>query len=137
LPLLLPLGVLTLAVWVLQRLLLYLLVWILWVPKGKDILFVYSDSPIWREYMLENILPLVEQRAVVMNWSARKQWKKWSLSLRVFRSFGGGRDFNPLVVVFRPFKTAEVFRFWSAFKDWKRGYTEPVERTRNDLLVRL
>ena len=48
---------------------LYLLVWLLWLPKGKDILFVYSDSPIWREYMTTEILPVVEARAVVLNWS--------------------------------------------------------------------
>jgi hypothetical protein len=137
LPLLLLLGVLTLALWVLQRVLLYLLVWILWVPRGNDILFVYSDSPIWREYMLENILPVVQQRAVVMNWSERQQWKRWSLSVRVLRSFGGKRDFNPLVVLFRPFRRARVFRFWLPFKDWKRGYTEPVERMQSDLCTLL
>ena len=137
LPLLLTIGALTLALWLLQRILLYLLVWIVWIPKGKDILFVYSDSPIWREYLTDNILPSLEERAVVMNWSERRTWEKWSLSACVFRSFGGKRNFNPLVVFFRPFRRAQVFRFWLPFKDWKRGYTEPVERMRSDLLALL
>ena len=55
----------------------------------------------------------------------------------VFRHFGGHREFNPLVVLFRPFRLAKVFRFWLAFKDWKHGYREPVERLRQDLLVAL
>ena len=60
---------------------LYLLVWTLWLPRGKDILFVYSDSPIWRDYMTSEVLPLVHERAVVLNWSERKKWERWSLGL--------------------------------------------------------
>ena len=112
---------------------LYLLVWLLWLPKGKDILFVYSDSPIWHDYMTKEILPLVERRAVVLNWSERNKWAQWSLGVSVFYRFGGGRDFNPLVVLFPPLRRARTFRFWPAFKDWKHGYREPVERLRQEL----
>jgi hypothetical protein len=55
----------------------------------------------------------------------------------VFHHFGGAGDFNPLVVLFRPLRLARVFRFWSAFKDWKRGYKEPVERLRKELFASL
>ena len=58
---------------------------------------------------------------------------KVSFAPHVFRTFGARRDFNPLVVVFRPFRRAEVLRFWQAFKDWKHGHTEPVERLRQRL----
>ena len=116
---------------------LYLLVWLLWLPKGKDILFVYSDSPIWCEYTTTEILPLVERRAVVLNWSERSKWPLWSLGVSVFHRFGGGRDFNPLVVLFQPFRRARTIRFWQAFKDWKRDYREPVERLRQELLSAL
>ena len=34
----------------------------------------------------------------------------------------------PLVALAQFLFMPELFRFWSAFKDWKRGYTEPVER---------
>jgi hypothetical protein len=116
---------------------LYLLVWLVWLPNGKDILFVYSDSPIWHDYMTREILPLVERRAVVLNWSERSKWPQWSLGVSVFQRFGGTRDFNPLVVLFRPLQRARTFRFWPAFKDWKRGYREPVERLRQELLSAL
>jgi hypothetical protein len=133
----LPLAVVTLGLALLYRGALYLLVWLLWLPKGKDILFVYSDSPIWRDYMTTEILPLVERRAVVLNWSERSKWPLWSLGVSVFHRFGGGRDFNPLVVLFRPFRRARTFRFWPAFKDWKHGYREPVERLQQELLSAL
>jgi hypothetical protein len=138
--LLLPISLLALLMFGLSMLYggaLHLFVWLLWLPKGKDILFVYSDSPIWHEYMTTEILPLVEGRAVVLNWSERSKWPLWSLGVSVFYRFGGGRDFNPLVVLFRPLRRARTFRFWPAFKDWKHGYREPVERLRQELLSAL
>ena len=137
LPLVLPLALFAVANHLVYRALLYLLVWALWLPKGKDILFVYSDSPIWHEYMATQVLPLVQERSVVLNWSERKKWSRWSLGAAVFHHFGGAGDFNPLVVLFQPLRVARVFRFWSAFKDWKRGYKEPVERLRQELSASL
>jgi hypothetical protein len=137
LPLILPLAAVVLCLFFLHRMVLYMLIWLLWLPKGKDVLLVYSDSPIWHDYMTSQVLPLVRERAVILNWSERRKWPKWSFSVHVFHSFGGRQEFNPLVAVFRPFRPARLFRFWSAFKDWKRGYTEPVERLRNDLFLGL
>src|SRR5262249_55267074 len=137
LPILTPLVVIGFVLFLLYRLVLYALVWMLWLPSGKDTLVIYSDSPIWHDYLTQTILPLVQERAMVLNWSERKKWHRWSLPVQIFSSFGGGYAFNPMVILFRPFRRAAVFRFWDAFKDSKRGYTEPVERLRNELLVKL
>jgi hypothetical protein len=133
LPVLLPFVLIVLAFYVPYRTTMYLLVWALWVSKGKDVLFVYSDSPIWQEYMLTQILPLVRERAVIMNWSERSKWPRWSFRVHVFRSFRGYREFNPLVIVFRPWHRARKFRFWRAFKDWKHGNQQPVSKLRKEL----
>ncbi|HEY6466577.1 MAG TPA: hypothetical protein VIY69_11335 [Candidatus Acidoferrales bacterium] len=111
----------------------YALVWVLWLPKGKNVLYVSSDSPIWKEYMETEVFPLVANRAIVLNWSARSEWPHWSLAVRVFRTFGQRRDFNPMVIVFRPFQRAKVFRFFAAFGEWKDGNTAPIERLHRDL----
>lgn len=111
----------------------YALVWVLWLPKGKNVLYVSSDSPIWTEYMETEVFPLVANRAIVLNWSARSEWPRWSLAVRVFRTFGQRRDFNPMVIVFRPFQRAKVFRFFAAFGEWKDGNTAPIERLHRDL----
>ncbi len=137
LPIVIPLVVIAIPLVLLHRAVLYMMIWMLWIPKGKDTLVIYSDSPIWRDYMTQQILPLVEERAVVLNWSERKRWYKWSFAPHVFRSFAGAYAFNPIVILFRPFRRAAIFRFWDAFRDWKRGYTEPVQRLRNDLLSKL
>jgi hypothetical protein len=137
LPIALPLALLAFALQLLLRAVLYLLVWLLWIPKGKDFLFVYSDSPIWREYMISHVLPLVRERAVVLNWSERSRWSPWSLKVSVFRVFGGHREFNPMVVKFQLFRKAKTLRYWSAFQDWKRGYAEPVESLNQQLSAML
>jgi hypothetical protein len=82
-------------------------------------------------------MPLVQERAVVLNWSERKKWSRWSLAVAVFHQFGGADDFNPLVVFFQPRRRAKIYRFWSAFKDWKRGHIEPVERLTHEFLASL
>ena len=137
LPLCLPLIVVGVVLFALHRVVLYLLVWLLWVPKGKDTLFVYSNSPIWQEYMTQQVLPLVQNRAIVLNWSERSIWRKWRLTPQIFYSFGGGHDFNPMVIIFRPLRRAKLFRFWSAFKDWKHGHSERVEQLTNALRMSL
>lgn len=137
LPLILPLVIFAVLLFALHRIILYALVWIIWLPQGKDTLVVYSNSPIWQEYMTEQVLPLVEDRAFVLNWSERSRWRKWRLAQQVFYSFGGQREFNPLVVLLRPFHRARLFRFWSAFKEWKHGHTESVERLKDDLRMSL
>lgn len=133
LPIIIPLAAVVLVLYWVHRVALYGLIWLLWLPKGKDVLLVHSDSPIWHDYMRTQVIPLVQNRAVILNWSERQKWSKWSFSVHVFRSFGGTNEFNPMVALFRPFRRARLFRFWSAFKDWKRGDTEPVTRLREEL----
>lgn len=132
-PIWVPLAVLVLILRFALGLLLYIAIWILWLPRGKDTLFVYSNSPIWENYMLEQVLLPVRERAIVLNWSDRKQWKNWSLAIRAFHYFGSRRAFNPLVVIFRPFRPARRFRFWPAFREWKHGNQEPVEELRKEI----
>jgi hypothetical protein len=45
----------------------------------------------------------------------------------------GGKSYNPMVLVFRPFRRPRVFRFFGPFKAWKQGNPGQVERMRQDL----
>jgi hypothetical protein len=103
------------------RLLLNLLVWTLWVPRGKDVLYMNSDSPIWHDTMEQNVWPLVAERAVRINYSERNKWPKFWLAAMVVRQYVGGQECNPLVIVFRPLRTRKVFRFFKAFRAYKAG----------------
>ena len=137
LPIILPLAIVGLVLHFLNKVVVYLLVWVWWLPRGKDVLYVSSDSPIWKEYMESEIFPLIAERAVVLSWSARSKWPKWSFAVRVLRTFGRGRDFNPMVVLFLPFRRARIFRFLPAFQERKHGNNATVERLRNDLMQAL
>lgn len=121
----LPFIIVVLLLRSLAGLFLHLAVWCCWCARGRYVLFVYSDSPIWRDYIEELILPRLGDRAVVLNWSHRSRWRR-TLSVLAFRYFGGDRDFNPMAVVFRPFRLAQRFRFHEPFHEFKHGKTEAV-----------
>jgi hypothetical protein len=114
---------------------LHLAVWLLWRPRGKNILFVYSHSPLWQDYLESRILPHLEERAIILNWSDRKKWeRRFSLPVLALSYFGGQREFNPLAVVFRPFRRAKTFRFWQPFQEFKHGKREALEKMTTELL---
>ena len=130
-PLLIAIGIPALAVYLLYSFCLRLAVWSWWCLRGRDILFVYSDSPVWQDYIEQCIVPNLGERAIVLNWSERKRWR---LSLRrmAFYHFGGDREFNPLGVVFRPFRRTRTFRFWQPFRDFKRGRPEALQKMEDE-----
>ena len=131
-PLMVPWLVLVAVIYAVWALTLRVLVLVLWVPRGYRVLVVYSNSPHWKQYFEERIVPRLAPRCVVLNWSERRQW---SLSLGgcLFWFYGGHRAYNPLVVVVRPFGRASVFRFWPAFRDARRGRLEPLHQLEAEL----
>jgi hypothetical protein len=125
--------VVVLPLFLLYSLLLYTMVSIRWLARGKDVLFVYSNSPHWKEYIESNIVPRLRDRAIVMNWSERRRWSEFSLATACFRHFSGAREFNPLAVVFRPLRRAKIFRFFEAFRLLKHGAPSLLHQTESDL----
>jgi hypothetical protein len=125
-PVLLAILPLAILFFILASIFLRLVIWSSWCVRGRDILFVYSDSPIWHDYIEQHILPHISGRAVVLNWSQRKRWR-FSLARMAFHHFGGYQEFNPLGVVFRPFGRTHIFRFWQPFRDLKHGHPEALQ----------
>ena len=107
--------------------LLIVLVWGSWGKKSDmPVLLVYSNSPNWQDYVEDNLLPKIPQDSIILNWSERKEWKKYSLSVLAFRYFGGDQEFNPIAIVFQRWRWPKTYRFWSAFKEKKHGNPEPL-----------
>jgi hypothetical protein len=98
---------------------------------------VCSDSPNWKEHIEQQILPRLPQNAVVLNWSRRTQWPRFSLGVRLFRAFAGNREFNPIALVFGRFRLVERFRFWQPFRDAKHGKDESLRVLEAALFERL
>ena len=116
---------------------LYLLIMIKkhWSHNGKTLLFVYSNSPVWQEYIENNVLPKIESKAVILNWSERSKWdrKPRSLEAKVFRHWAGSREYNPIAMIFNPGRKIEILRFWQAFRDHKHGKEKPLKEMESKL----
>ena len=134
--LLFPVLLVLLLIYAIYVVALYAAIWGSWLPRGRDVLFAYSNSPVWQDRVEREILPLIGHRAIVLNWSERARWRT-TLATLAFRHFGGDRSFNPLAVVFRPFRRARVFRFWQPFRDWKHGRGEPLAQMEREFLTAL
>ena len=130
-PLLVILLVVLAFAWLAMYVCIHCAAWCWWNLRGIDVLFVYSNSPVWQSHIESEVLPLIRTRAVVLNWSERRNWHP-GLASAAFRFFGGRRDFNPLAVVFRPVRPARVFRFWQPFRDWKHGNVEALQAMEAD-----
>jgi len=135
-PILIPLVVCILIILPIASLIMYLTIWTWWSSRGIRLLFVHSNSPVWQDHVQNEILPHLPDRSIILNWSERKKWRP-SLAAIVFRHFGGGRDFNPLAVVIKPFRKAKVFRFHEAFAEFKHGKPESLNKMESEFFAAL
>jgi hypothetical protein len=119
--LLIPFLLAALIVYGMLVLLVHIILWLIWGPLRRNVLFVYSSSPVWEEYIEQNFLPRLPTSALVLNWSERRSWNRLTLGYLAFRFFGGSREFNPMAVIVRPFRWAKCFRFWKPFRDFNHG----------------
>lgn len=104
-----------------------------WGPE-RIALVVYSDSPHWKAHIEERWLPLVAERAVVLNWSERKAWMQTRrLEAAVFRHFAGQREFNPVAIVFLKGARVEIIRFWQPFRDFRHGKVHTLRQAEERL----
>jgi hypothetical protein len=136
LPVILALAAIGFLLYLLYSAALYLAIWSTWLSRGRDVLVVYSNSPHWQAHFEQDLLPRLAGRAVVLNWSERERWRG-SLAVRAFRHFGGDRAFNPLAVVFRPFRRARVFRFWQAYREAAHGHRVPLDALEREFFAAL
>lgn len=89
--------------------------------EGRDLLLVSSRSPIWQSYIESHWLPRWGERAVLLNWSDRRQWDPARPEVALFRAVAGPYEFNPLAIVVPGAGEMRVVRFWRAFRDFKHG----------------
>ena len=88
-----------------------------WFPKGKNVLFVYSNRKIWKDYFETNLIPKIQNKSIIINWSNRHQngWDKNSLEAKALNAFRPSYNFYPLVIVFDTQKAVKVFPLYDSF----------------------
>src|SRR5688572_20948046 len=115
---LIPVGVLLGILYYLWQALLYVAIWFSRCTAGAWILFVYSDSPKWKEHIECSFLPKFPGGAVILNWSHRSSWGR-SFPVLVFYHFAGQKEFCPIGLIFRFGRPVRRFRFFEPFNDLK------------------
>lgn len=90
--------------------------------EGRRFLVVYSNSPKWAAFFTGKVVPLLADRAVVVNITNDPGWKSSrSLERRAHLHWGGQREHTPIVIHFRQAWRAESVRFFKAFQLLQRG----------------
>lgn len=135
--LILPLLPVILAASLLYAIVLQLVIWLLWCARGRHVLLITSESPNWQAHIQTKLVPALPETTIQLNWSERKKWKRFTLPVLAFRLFGGSKDFNPMVIVFRPFRWAKTFRLRKAIQELKHGRPERLHEIENELLLYL
>jgi len=106
--------------------------------SGTYAILVYSESPNWQTYFEDHVFPRVGDRAVVLNWSERRLWKKnSSVATRVFMHFRPGREYNPYAMVFWPRGRPRRIEFFQAFRDHKHGNEQLLDSALRELFESL
>lgn len=125
-----PILIIAVSIYLAWGLLLYVTIWL--TRRKPFVVFVYSESPTWKDHIENEFLPRLQGRAVILNWSKRRHWKS-SLAVLAFRYFGGYRNFNPIGMVFHPFRLVKTYRFFKAFQAFKHGDPAQVQDLKNAL----
>ena len=96
--------------------------WIRHGRKGKFILFVYSDSSNWKDYVETKILPRIEPHAIVLNWSKRREWEQqMAFEMNLFNYWTGTGEFAPTAIVLNLIGKVTVIRLWQPSQNPKHG----------------
>lgn len=130
-----PLLIAIVLCFLIYSLVLKLMFWAFYCTRGARVLFIYSDSPVWKEYVEGNIFPELPETAIKLNWSERRNWKGGSLPVLIFKHYGGSREFNPMGIIVRPFRRTKLYRFWKPFKEFQHGKVHSLEVLRNEFLT--
>ena len=101
---------------------------------GRFVLFVYSDSPNWKDYIEANILPRIKEHTVTLNWSKRREWEEVSpFEAKIFYHWAGEEEFNPMAIILPPGGEVKEVRFWQAFRDFKHGKDKALKKAQGEL----
>ena len=104
-----------------------------WIRHAKLVVFVYSDSPKWKDHIESAILPDLPSNAVVINRS--QPWDKTSLAGRIFRHFGGHYEFCPIGIVVERWRPVQLFRLFKPFQEARHGDSSALNSIQAALLA--
>ena len=91
--------------------------WFVLPNQGKDVLVVRHGKSNFDPW-LSQVMPIVEDRALFLDYETRESWPRWSIPVKLFHTFGPTAkpvsslpDFLPSVIVVRKFHWPTQFDF--------------------------
>jgi hypothetical protein len=83
--------------------------------QNKKMLFAYSNSPVYKDYVESTILPMIKSKAIIFNWSERKKWDKNDDFVRLFRNIHRKvrwekSGFVPFIVIPKSMKSLQIIK---------------------------
>lgn len=94
----------------------------------KKVILINSDSPIWHDYIFDNIVPLFGDKVLTLNWSQRNVWDKSKWEVKAFNHWGGNYEYNPLIIINNGFFQIKVIRLYEAFAQYKHGKESELQK---------
>jgi len=109
--------------------------WLRHGRKGKRVLFVYSESSNWKDYVETKILPRIEPHSVILNWSKRRDWEsRMQFEMKLFNQWSGPGEFVPVAIVLPLTGKVRTFRLWQLSPNPKHGKDKVSREAEQGLL---
>ena len=110
--------------------------WIRHGRKGKFILFVYSDSSNWKDYIETKIISRIENHSIILNWSKRREWEsRMSFETKLFNHWAGSGEFTPTAIVLPLIGKVKVIRLWQISQHAKLREDGVSKKAENELFT--
>ncbi len=109
-----------------------------WISNGKNVLVVYSESKIWKEYFEKKLIPQIENTAVILNWSLRHKSRdnEKTLALEVLKFFRK-QWYYPVAFIFGNNADIQIFDFHESYIKMIKSGTGEYKKMEEDFLQKI
>ncbi len=97
-----------------------------WFPKDKYAFFIYSNSKKWKSYFEQELIPKIQSKAIIWNWSTRLQygWNNGLLEAKALKTFQTSRYYYPIAIVFLYSGKVKIFDFYTPYVKMLKSQNE-------------
>ena len=108
-----------------------------WFPKGKYILFLYSDSKKWKDYFEKDLTPKIQDKAYIWNWSTRQKdgWNEDIIEAKILKLYRPLGYFYPMAIVFLPSGDIKTFQFYTPYVNMLKSGKDEYNKLEKEFLM--
>jgi hypothetical protein len=108
-----------------------------WFPKGKYVFFLYSSSKKWENYFKNELIPKIQDKSIIWNWSTRYQdgWDSDRFASRILSLYRPETHSYPIAVVFLSSGAVKVFKFYIPYVKMIKSGKPDYKKLEEEFLV--